>query len=461
MSEQQPPAADVVKRLRAGFESGRTRPLEWRKEQLRRIRALLIERDAELSAALAADLGKASVESYLTEIAFTRLEVDDTLAHLDRWVKPAKVAVPLTQRPGRARVIPEPLGVVLIIGPWNYPLQLVLAPLVAAIAAGNAAVLKPSELAPASSAILARLVREYLDPDCVAVVEGGVPETTALLAEHWDHIFYTGNGTVGRVVMEAAAKHLTPVTLELGGKSPAIVDRHANIRVAARRIAWGKFVNCGQTCVAPDYVLVDRDVEMPFLDALTSCVRDFYGRDPRASRDYARIVNDRHFARLTALLDGGGTPVLGGDTDAVDRYIAPTVLTDVDPDSPIMREEIFGPLLPVLPVDDVDAAISFVNGRDKPLALYVFSEDDGVVDRVLTSTSSGGVTVNGTLLHLAVPELPFGGVGPSGMGAYHGRAGFDTFSHGKGVLDRTTRLDPPVTYPPYSRWKERLLRKVL
>ena len=308
MNEQQPPAADVVKRLRAGFESGRTRPLEWRKEQLRRIRALLIERDAELSAALAADLGKATVESYLTEIAFTRLEVDDTLAHLDRWVKPAKVAVPLTQRPGRARVIPEPLGVVLIIGPWNYPLQLVLAPLVAAIAAGNAAVLKPSELAPASSAILARLVREYLDPDCVAVVEGGVPETTALLAEHWDHIFYTGNGTVGRVVMEAAAKHLTPVTLELGGKSPAIVDRHANIRVAARRIAWGKFVNCGQTCVAPDYVLVDRDVEMPFLDALTSCVRDFYGRDPRASRDYARIVNDRHFARLTALLDGGGTP---------------------------------------------------------------------------------------------------------------------------------------------------------
>ncbi len=376
-------------------------------------------------------------------------------------MKPAKVAVPLTQQPGRARVIPEPLGVVLIIGPWNYPLQLVLAPLVAAIAPATPPCSSRLSSRPRRRRSLPAWCREYLDPDGVAVVEGGVPETTALLAEHWDHIFYTGNGTVGRVVMEAAAKHLTPVTLELGGKSPAIVDRHANIRVAARRIAWGKFVNCGQTCVAPDYVLVDRDVEMPFLEALTSCVRDFYGRDPRASRDYARIVNDRHFTRLTALLDGGGTPVLGGDTDAVDRYIAPTVLTDVDPDSPIMREEIFGPLLPVLPVDDVDAAISFVNGRDKPLALYVFSEDDGVVDRVLTSTSSGGVTVNGTLLHLAVPGLPFGGVGPSGMGAYHGRAGFDTFSHGKGVLDRTTRLDPPVTYPPYSRWKERLLRKVL
>ena len=222
---------------------------------------------------------------------------------------------------------------VLIVGPWNYPLQLVLAPLVAALAAGNAAVLKPSELAPASSAVLARTVREYLDPECVAVVEGGVAETTALLGEHWDHIFYTGNGTVGRVVMEAAAKHLTPVTLELGGKSPAIVDRHANVPVAARRIAWGKFVNCGQTCVAPDYVLVDREVEQPFLDALVASVRDFYGSDPKSSRDYARIVNDRHFTRLAALLDGGGTRVVGGETDASARYIAPTVLTDVDPDS--------------------------------------------------------------------------------------------------------------------------------
>lgn len=461
MSTQQPSAADVVKRLRAGFDSGRTRPVDWRKEQLGRIRALLAEREGELSAALAADLGKAPIEGYLTEIAFTRLEVDHALAHLDRWVRPAKVSVPLTQRPASARVISEPLGVVLIVGPWNYPLQLVLAPLVAALAAGNAAVLKPSELAPASSAVLARTVREYLDPECVAVVEGGVSETTALLGEHWDHIFYTGNGTVGRVVMEAAAKNLTPVTLELGGKSPAIVDRHANIRVAARRIAWGKFVNCGQTCVAPDYVLVDREVEAPFLDALAASVRDFYGSDPKSSRDYARIVNDRHFARLTALLDGGGTRVIGGETDASARYISPTVLTDVDPGAPIMREEIFGPLLPVLPVDDVDEAVAFVNQRDKPLALYVFSNDESVVDRVLASTSSGGVTVNGTLLHLAVPELPFGGVGPSGMGAYHGRAGFDTFSHRKSVLDRSTRPDLPVTYPPYSRWKQRLLRKIL
>ena len=288
-----------------------------------------------------------------------------------------------------------------------------------------------------------------------------MPETTALLAERWDHIFYTGNGTVGRVVMEAAAKHLTPVTLELGGKSPAIVDRHANLDVAAKRIAWGKFVNTGQTCVAPDYVLVDRTVEQPFLGALGSTVRAFYGDDPRRSPDYGRIINDRHFTRLRGLLESGGEVVVGGESDASDRYIAPTVLTAVDPDAPIMREEIFGPLLPVIAVDDVDDAIDFVNAREKPLALYVFSEADTVAERVIASTSAGGVAVNATVLHLAVPGLPFGGVGASGMGAYHGRAGFDTFSHRKSVLNRPTRLDVPVMYPPYKGWKQKLLRRLL
>jgi aldehyde dehydrogenase (NAD+) len=295
----------------------------------------------------------------------------------------------------------------------------------------------------------------------VAVVEGGVPETQGLLAERWDHVFYTGNGAVGRIVMEAAARHLTPVTLELGGKSPAIVDRSANIAVAARRIAWGKFLNAGQTCVAPDYVLVDREVEQPLLDALAATVTGFYGPDPRRSPDYARIVNDRHFERLCGLLGTGGTVVVGGASDPADRYVAPTVLTDVDPGAPIMGEEIFGPLLPVLPVDDVDAAIEFVNDRDKPLALYVFSESDPVVERVLSRTSAGGAAVNATMLHVAVPALPFGGVGASGTGAYHGRAGFETFSHRKSVLTKPTRIDPPVAYPPYTGWKQRLLRRFL
>jgi aldehyde dehydrogenase (NAD+) len=456
-----PGAADVVKRLRMGYESGRTRPIDWRIAQLRRLESMLLEREDELLDALAADLAKPEIEGFLTETAFTRAEIDFAIAHIASWAKPEKVSVPFTQQPAKAQIVREPLGVVLVIGPWNYPVQLVLAPLVAAIAAGNAAVVKPSELAPASSAALARLLPEYLDPECVAVVEGGVAETTALLAERWDHIFYTGNGAVGRVVMEAAAKHLTPVTLELGGKSPAIVERHANLAVAAKRIAWGKFVNTGQTCVAPDYVLVDREVEQPFLAALAATVRGFYGDDPRSSRDYGRIVNDRHFTRLRALLESGGEAVVGGASDADDRYIAPTVLTAVDPDAPIMREEIFGPLLPVLPVDDVDAAIDFVNERDKPLALYIFSEADSVVERVIASTSAGGVAVNATVLHLAVPGLPFGGVGASGMGAYHGRAGFETFSHRKSVLDRPTRLDVPVMYPPYSGWKQKLLRRLL
>jgi aldehyde dehydrogenase (NAD+) len=453
--------ADIAKRLRAGYESGRTRPLEWRVAQLRRLEALLIERETELLDALGADLGKPAIEGYVTEVAFTRAEIDFALANLDAWMKPEKVAVPLTQQPAKAQIVREPLGMVLIIGPWNYPLQLVLAPLVAAIAAGNTAVIKPSELAPASSRALARFVPEYLDPECVAVCEGGVPETTALLADRWDHIFYTGNGTVGRVVMEAAAKHLTPVTLELGGKSPAIVDRHANLAVTAKRIAWGKFINTGQTCVAPDYVLVDRGLEQPLLEALASTVRSFYGDDPRSSPDYGRIINDRHFTRLSNLLETGGVPVVGGVTDPSERYIAPTVLTDVDLGASIMGEEIFGPLLPVLPVDDVDSAIDFVNAREKPLALYLFSEAQTVADRVIASTSAGGVAVNATVLHLAVPGLPFGGVGASGTGAYHGRAGFDTFSHRKSVLNRPTRLDVPVMYPPYKGWKQKLLRRLL
>jgi aldehyde dehydrogenase (NAD+) len=455
--------ADVNKRLRATFDRGRTRPVEWRKEQLRALRRLLVEGEAELLEALRLDLGKSATEAHLTEVGFTQGEVDHALRHLDRWMRPSPVPTPLVQQPGHARIHHDPLGVVLVIGPWNYPTQLVLAPLAAAIAAGNAVVLKPSEVAEQSSRAVARLVARHLDPDAIAVVEGGVPETTALLEERWDHILYTGNGTVGRVVMSAAAKHLTPVTLELGGKSPAIVDRSANLDVAARRIAMGKFTNAGQTCIAPDYVLVDRTVERPLAARLRDTVRDFYGPDPRVSPDYGRIVNDRHFRRLTGLLDadGAGDLLFGGDRDEPARYLAPTALTGTDPESPIMREEIFGPVLPILAVDDVGEAIRFVTDRPKPLALYVFTEDDAVAERVLTETTSGGACVNATVFHFAVPGLPFGGVGESGMGAYHGRAGFETFSHRKGVLAKSTKLDPSLAYPPYAGLKGRLLRKVL
>jgi aldehyde dehydrogenase (NAD+) len=355
-------------------------------------------------------------------------------------------------------VVREPLGLVLIISPWNYPVQLLLSPLVGALAAGNAALLKPSEVTPHVSAALARRVPEYLDSEAVAVVEGGVQEVTALLGERFDHVFYTGNGTVARVVMAAAAKHLTPVTLELGGKSPCIVDDDVDVEIAARRIAWGKFMNAGQTCIAPDYVLVSERREQALVEALAKAIREFYGDDPRATPDYARIVNGRHYQRVARLLKDGDV-VVGGQTDESQNYVAPTLLRNVSPDADAMREEIFGPVLPILKVKDVAEAIRFVNEREKPLALYVFSNDERVQQEVLSRTSSGGVCVNGTLMHLANARLPFGGVGPSGMGAYHGRHSFETFSHRKSVLRRKLARDPKFLYPPYGKLKTRLARR--
>ncbi len=453
---------ELVRRLRSTFESGLTRAESWRQSQLAQLRRLLVESESELLDALRADLGKSATEAYTTEAGFVLGEIAHAERHLASWMRPEKVSLPLKLRPGRASIVSEPLGVTLVIAPWNYPVHLLLAPMVAALAAGNCVVGKPSEVTPHVSAALARLVPRYLDSRAVAIVEGGVEETTALLDQRWDHVFYTGNGRVGRVVMAAAARHLTPVTLELGGKSPAIVDRSADVRVAARRIAWGKFVNAGQTCVAPDHVLVHQDVESRLLDELVRAVRDFYGDDPSSSADYGRVVDDRHWRRLRALLDAGGysSVVCGGDGDEATRYLAPTILAGVDRDAAVMGEEIFGPILPVLAVDDVEDAIGVVRSGDKPLALYVFG-DDAVAERVLESTSSGGACVNATLLHLAVPDLPFGGVGESGSGAYHGRTGFDTFSHRKSVLQRRTRPDPSVMYPPYTRLKDRLLRRFM
>src|SRR6266508_2771653 len=450
----------LVEKLRDAFESGRTRPIEWRRRQLQRMKAMLEEREADFLDALAADLGKPRLEGWASDIAIVINEIEHALHHLAGWMKPERVWTPLVQRPGRATVRPEPFGVALVIAPWNYPVHLLLLPMVGALAAGNSVVGKPSEVSAHTSAALARLVPEYLDPECVTIVEGGVTETQALLAERFDYVFYTGNGRVGRIVMEAAAKHLTPVTLELGGKSPVIVDDAANVEVAARRIAFGKFLNAGQTCIAPDYVLVQQTRQEELVQQIGRAIRDFYGPDPAASPDYARIVNDAHFRRLEALL-AGSTPAIGGETRAAERYVAPTILRDVDPDSAVMAEEIFGPILPVLPVADTDEAIRFVNERDRPLALYVFSESGAVQERVLAETSSGGACVNATVLHVALPELPFGGVGPSGMGAYHGKASFDVFSHRKSVLVKSTRVDPKLAYPPYTKGKERLIRRFL
>ncbi|MFE9243657.1 aldehyde dehydrogenase family protein [Nocardiopsis sp. NPDC006938] len=451
----------IVAGLRATFDSGRTKPLSWRRAQLRALRRMLTEERPTLEKALRSDLGKPPVEAHTTEIGFVVNEIDHTLRHLASWLRPQRVSVPVALAPARARRVREPLGVVLVVSPWNYPVNLSLAPLVGAIAAGNAAVLKPSELAPATSAALADLLPRYLDTSAVAVVEGGVPESTALLAERFDHIFYTGNAAVARIVMAAAVRHLTPVTLELGGKSPAIVDPGVDLATTARRLAWGKFTNAGQTCVAPDYVLAVGDTAEPLQRELAAAVTEMFGTDPATSADYGRIVNERHFDRLSALLDSGKV-VAGGRTDREELYIAPTVLGDVEPDTPVMAEEIFGPILPVVRVPDLDAAIRFVNERDKPLALYAFTDSDTTKRRLTTETSSGALGFGLPIAHLAVPDLPFGGVGESGMGAYHSAASIDTFSHTKSVLDKSLLMDTMrVAYAPVSQAKERILRRLL
>jgi aldehyde dehydrogenase (NAD+) len=436
-SPEQP--ADVVARLRATFRSGRTKPVEWRTSRLKQLRELLTTHGEDLAAALHEDLGKSPAEAHRTEIDFTVREIDHTLDHLDTWLRPESAPVPAhLGADATAWTRYDPLGVVLVIAPWNYPVQLLLTPLLGALAAGNTVVAKPSELAPATSAALARLLPRYLDTDAVAVVEGGIPETTALLAERFDHIFYTGNGTVGRVVMRAAAEHLTPVTLELGGKSPAFVDRDADPAVVADRLVRGKFLNAGQTCVAPDYVLTDPATASALEPELARAVEALFGADPSTSPEYGRIVNERHFDRLGALLESGRT-VIGGTSDRAAKYIAPTVLADVDPGAPVMREEIFGPILPIVTVADLDEAIGFINDRDKPLALYAFTESDETRRRLAAETSSGGLGFGLPLAHLTVSDLPFGGVGESGMGSYHGRYSIETFSHRKAVLEKPLR----------------------
>ncbi len=453
--------AESVGALRDTFMTGRTRPYTFRMSQLDALMRMLTEHEVAILEALHRDLGKPRIEGYAAEVHDAKAGITYAQKNLKKWMKPERVTTALSVMPAKSRIYREPLGVVLIIAPWNYPFSLCINPLIGALAAGNCAVIKPSEVAPEVSALISQLLPQYLDSACVRVIEGGIPATTELLAQQFDHIFYTGNGTVGRVVMQAAAKHLTPVTLELGGKSPCIIDEHVDLEIAVKRIAWAKFYNCGQTCVAPDYVLVHRNVQERFLRALSDTIRSFWGADPQLSQDFGRIVNLRHHQRLLDLLPGSGNVFLGGQHDASDRYIAPTVLTNVPEHAPIMQDEIFGPILPVLPVDSLEQAIEFVNARPKPLALYLFSTRDQSYEQVVMRTSSGGMVMNHALLHLTVQGLPFGGVGPSGMGAYHGRASFETFSHRKAVLKKPTALDASIMYPPYTEAKERWMRRLM
>ncbi|MCU0524764.1 MAG: aldehyde dehydrogenase [Elainella sp. Prado103] len=438
---------ELMQRQRRFFESGQTRAYEFRLAQLQALKQAVKAHQSEVLAALKADLNKPELEAYLTEIGVIK-EIDYAIKHLKAWMRPRSAAMPLEQQPAKGRIMPEPLGVVLIIGPWNYPFQLMLSPLVGAIAAGNCALLKPSEIAPQTSRVVARLIAHTFDPDYITTVEGGVEVSQAVLAERFDHIFFTGGTAIGKIVMAAAAQHLTSVTLELGGKSPCIVDREIQVEYTARRIVWGKLINAGQTCIAPDYLLVDREIKPALLAAMQAAVREFYGDDPSQSPDYARIVSDKHWQRLSQYLQDGQV-LIGGETDATSRYIAPTILDQVSLDAPVMQEEIFGPILPVIAYDRLEEAIRLVRSKSKPLALYIFSRNKEVQTQILQQTSSGGVCINDTIMHIAPSALPFGGVGESGIGSYHGKASFDTFSHYKSVMVKNFWFDLKWRYAPY------------
>ncbi|MCW5552903.1 MAG: aldehyde dehydrogenase [Verrucomicrobiae bacterium] len=438
---------NLVRRQRAFFHSSATRPAEFRIGQLRQLHDALVAHEPALLAALHADLHKSAYEAYATELGFVLHEVRHALRHCRSWMKPRRRRAPPIAWPGRGFIRSEPYGVALVIGPWNYPLQLLLSPLVGAMAAGNCAILKPSEFAPHTAAAVAKLVAETFAEEYLAVVLGEREAAEALLLEKFDTIFFTGSTNVGRAVMTAAARHLTPVTLELGGKCPCLVCADAPIEVAARRIAWGKFMNAGQTCVAPDFLLVDRRIRKELLASVKQAIGEFYGADPATSPDYGRIINRRHFDRLTSYLDNGQI-AHGGQHDAESLYLAPTILTDVPMDAPVMAEEIFGPVLPVVEFSRLEEALALLRDRPTPLALYLFTRNRTTQEQVLEQTRSGGVGLNDVVTHMIGNDLPFGGLGDSGFGAYHGQASFECFSHRRSVLRAALGFDPRLRYPP-------------
>lgn len=439
------------------FLSGATQPYDVRRGNLLKLQAALKKHETKLLEALHKDLRKHPNESFLSELGIVYEELRHMLKGLKKWMKPKKVRTPMSLSPARSYIVSEALGRVLVIAPWNYPLQLAINPLVGALAAGNVVTLKPSELTPHTSAAIAEMVRETFAPELVQVVEGGIDVSTALLEEPWDHIFFTGSTAVGYIIAEAAAKHLTPCTLELGGKSPCIVTRHANFKLAARRIVFGKLLNAGQTCVAPDYLLVEDGQEHTLIEAIKAEIKYRYGENPLQNLQLPKIVNGRHFQRLTAMLSPEFI-VHGGRTDAKDQLIEPTLLLDVPLSHPAMNEEIFGPILPVLTYKSLDDALALIKGRDHPLALYVFSEKKDEQEKVMRGCRFGGGAINDTLMHLANGNLPFGGVGKSGYGAYHGQTSFNCFVHKKSILKNPTWLDMPIRYAPFTALKDKLVR---
>ena len=438
--------SDIVHKQKLYYRTGATRRYEARIKQLDLLKEAIRHRESEILEALKIDLSKSDQEAYMTEIGILFEEISFVSKRLKGWMKPRKVKTAKTHIGSKGHIVPEPYGSVLIIAPWNYPFQLAISPLIGAIAAGNTAVIKPSELTPHVSAVITSMIGEVFDPAYVTVVEGGVEASEMLLAEPFDKIFFTGSVAVGKVVMKAASERLIPVTLELGGKSPCIVHHDANMKLAAKRIAFGKLTNSGQTCIAPDYLLVHESVRDAFVTEYEKAIKQFYGKDPLLSDYYGRIVTPRHFERLQSFLTNGSI-VLGGETDPESLKIAPTLLDEVSWESPVMQEEIFGPILPMMTYKHLDEVIEVVNARPKPLALYLFTVNQSVQDRIVEQIPFGGGSINDTLMHIATPYLPFGGVGESGMGNYHGEYSFTAFSHMKSILKQTNAFDIKFRYP--------------
>ena len=449
---------EIVESEKHFFRTGVTRGVDFRIDMLKKFRKAIIENDELISAALKADLNKQPFESYMCETGLLLEEINFHIKRLKKWSKTRRVKSGIGQLPGKSYICPEPYGVVLIMAPWNYPVQLCLMPLVGAISAGNCAVVKPSAYAPESSRVISKLIESAFPTGFVTAVEGGRDANQALLDEPFDYIFFTGSVAVGKTVMEAAAKRLTPVTLELGGKSPIIVDETANLPLAARRIAFGKVLNAGQTCVAPDYLMIEKSVEALFIEEYKKALASFFPDGDMSGM--VRIINDKHFERVCNILDNSGSVAIGGARDAETRFIEPAVLTDVPIDSPAMQQEIFGPVLPVLPYEKLDDCIDFIRSRPKPLALYIFSENKMNQEKVLNSCSFGGGCINDTVIHLASSHMSFGGVGESGMGSYHGKKSFDTFTHYRSVL-KQGKLDVKLRYFPYKSGKEKITRMIL
>jgi len=441
-------AAQILKKQRAFFDTGKTKDVDFRVGQLKKLRDVIADNERAILDALKADLRKSDLEAYATEVGLVLAEIDDALKHIRSWAKPKRVSTPLFHQLGTSWRYPEPYGVTYIIAPWNYPFQLLVAPLIGAMAAGNTAVLKPSELSEQTALLIEKLFRENFDEEYIKVVLGGVEESKAMLEQRFDYIFFTGGTEIGRYIYMAAARFLTPVTLELGGKSPCIVDEDIQLTHTSRRILWGKFTNAGQTCVAPDYLLVNKRIKDKLVAKMKDHLKAFYGDDPAQSPDYGRIISQRHFDRIAKMIDPAKV-IHGGETNREDKYISPTILEGVTLEDRVMQEEIFGPVLPIIEYDTLDEAIHYIKQFEKPLALYIYSENNLVQKRILDELPFGGGCVNESVMHVGQTRLPFGGVGESGIGAYHGVASFETFSHYKSVLKKSTIMDMAIKYPPY------------